>query len=206
MGIILSKFNQFDKTKYEKHLMVDIETLGQARNSVILSVGAVVFDPYATDLEETLQNSSAPHTFTTFYKKVDTDSCEKLGMVIDEDTITWWSKQKSEIIEAAFTDDGRETIQDVLKELFVFSRHCTRFWAKSPEFDMLIIEFAAKQAGLGTPWTYHACRDVRTLEELSGLSTKSSNTHDALGDAYNQAMTVQKAYAKLGLVRPEWPD
>ena len=202
----MTKFSKFNKTKYEKHMMCDIETLGQARNSVVLSIGAVVFDPYANDLEQVLQNSQSEHTFTTFYKKINIESCEKLGMVIEDDAIKWWSKQAPEILDAAFSDADREPIEDALKELFVFSRHCTRFWAKSPEFDFIILEYAAKQANLGNPWQYHRCRDVRTIEEISGLSTKSSNTHDALGDAYNQAMTVQKAYAKLGMVRPEWPD
>ena len=206
MGYTLSKFKKFDKTKYEKHCSIDIETLGQARNSVVLSIGAVVFDPYDNDLEAALQDTNAEHTFTTMYTKVDVESCEKLGMVIEDDTISWWAKQKDEIVEAAFADSNRKTIEEALKELFVFSRHCSRFWAKSPEFDLVILEYAAIRSQLGVPWQYHACRDIRTLEELTGLNTKSSNTHDALGDAYNQSMTVQQAYAKLGLVRPEWPD
>lgn len=184
--------------------MIDIETLGQARNSAILSVGCVVFDPYTNDLEEFQLDSTANHTFTTLYSKVEVESCEKLGMIIEDDAMHWWAKQKPEIIEAAFSDGDRQPIEDVLKELFVFSRHCTRFWAKSPEFDFIILEYAAKQANLGNPWQYHRCRDVRTIEELTGLSTKASNTHDALGDAYNQAIIVQKGYAKLGMQRPQW--
>jgi hypothetical protein len=203
---ILSKFNKFDKTKYEKHCMIDLECLGTGYNAVILSIGAVVFDPYASDLEAAQSNPDCEKTFSLMFERVDLDSCERLGMTIDEDTIKWWSKQNPEAIESAFSEENRKNMEDVLRELYIFSRHCTKFWAKSPQYDCSILEHAAKAANIGVAWQYYQLRDVRTIEELSGLESKSLNAHDALGDAYNQAMIIQKAYKKLGMQRPEWPE
>jgi exodeoxyribonuclease VIII len=127
-------------------------------------------------------------------------------MTIEEDVLKWWAKQSPEAIEAAFSESNRIMIEDVLKELFKFSKHCERFWAKSPEFDLSILQFAAKKANLGVPWSYYQERDIRTLEELTGFDTKDLNGHDALSDAYNEAMIVQKGYKKLGMIRPKWPE
>jgi hypothetical protein len=186
--------------------MIDLECLGTGYDSVILSIGAVVFDPYENDLEEVLEKRQESGSFSLMFERVDLDSCERLGMTIDEDTIKWWSRQNPKAIESAFSSENRKSVEDVLKQLFVLSRHCTKFWAKSPQYDMSILEHAAKMAKIGVPWNYYQLRDVRTIEEVTNLETKSSNDHDALGDAYNQAMMVQKAYAKLGLTRPEWPE
>jgi inhibitor of KinA sporulation pathway (predicted exonuclease) len=186
--------------------MIDIEALAQSTDAVILSVGAVAFDPYASDIEDYLQKKIEKGNFDTFYEKVSVESCLDLNMTIEDSTMTWWAKQSPEAIDAAFSEDNRKSIEQILKELFVFSRHCTHFWAKSPSYDMVILETAAKRLNTGVPWQYHQTRDVRTMEEVTGLSTKGSNTHDALSDAMNQAKIIQKGYQKLGLTRPVWPE
>jgi hypothetical protein len=205
-----------NKIKIDKHCMIDIEALAQSTDAVILSIGAVCFDPYANDIEDYLKSSSILNknlqqkiekgNFTTFYKKVSVESCLELNMCIEDSTMGWWAKQDQKVIDEAFSEEGREPIDQILKELFVFSKHCTHFWAKSPSYDMVILETAAKRLNAGIPWQYHQTRDVRTIEELTGLSSRGSNTHRADDDALNQAMIVQKGYQKLGLTRPVWPE
>jgi hypothetical protein len=186
--------------------MIDIECLAQSSDAVILTIGAICFDPYSNDIEDFQNQKIEKHNFTKFYRRVSIDSCTDAGLVISDDTVTWWSKQNQKAIDEAFSEDDREPLDKVLKELFTFSRHCTHFWAKSPQFDMSIIETAAKRLEFGVPWRYSQLRDVRTIEELTGLESRSSNDHRADEDALNQAKIVQKSYQKLGLTRPVWQD
>lgn len=197
-----------NKILIDKHCMIDIEALSQSTDAAILSIGAIWFDPYSQDITdiEAIRKGELVGNFKTFYKKVSIESCLELNMSVEDSTLSWWAKQKPEAIEEAFSENDRETIEQVLKELFVFSRHCVQFWAKSPSYDLVILETAAKRLNAGIPWQYHQTRDVRTIEEVTDLSSKGSNTHDALSDAINQASVVQKAYQKLGLTRPVWPE
>lgn len=199
----MSYFNKL-KPRIDQHCMIDIECLAQSNDSVILTIGAVCFDPYANDIEDFENQKIEKHNFTKFYKRVSIESCTDIGLVISEDTVKWWSKQNQHAIDEAFSEEDREPIDKVLKDLFMYSRHCTHFWAKSPQFDMSIIETAAKKLDLGVPWNYHQLRDVRTIEEITSLESKSSNNHRADDDALNQAKIVQKAYQKLGLTRPSF--
>jgi hypothetical protein len=195
-----------NKILIDKHCMIDIECLGQSTDSVILSVGAVSFDPYSTDINDYFQHKIEKGNYTTFYKKVSVESCLELDMKIEDDTMKRWSKQDQKVIDEAFSEENREPIAQVLKELFVFSKHCERFWAKSPSYDLVILETAAKRLNAGVPWQYHMTRDCRTIEELTFLNSKDSNNHDALSDALNQARIVQLGYQKLGLTRPVYPE
>ena len=74
------------------HGMIDLETLGVEPDSVIITVGAIKFDPY-TDEE--------PHN--GLYLRCDIEEqSEKLGRTIDDNTMAWWTKQPQKIQDEAF--------------------------------------------------------------------------------------------------------
>ena len=75
-----------------KHLMVDMETMAVSPNAVVLSLGAVHFDPYGTGYSDSL------------YFRIDIDDQDALGREVDPNTITWWSSQPPEIMEEAETE------------------------------------------------------------------------------------------------------
>ena len=83
--------------KMEQHLVLDLETLGTKTNSSILTIGALIFNPNSTDIldfvSEKTENSPS---ISTFYKKISLDSCESIGLEIDDATIKWWSQQNQE--------------------------------------------------------------------------------------------------------------
>ena len=64
------------------HLMIDLETLGTAADSVILSVGAVKFDLHSTAIDD-----------HGFYGSISIDSNFDAGRRVSEDTLLWWLKQ-----------------------------------------------------------------------------------------------------------------
>lgn len=185
-------------TKTERHLVLDLETLGTKANSCILTIGALVFDPYKTDLIDYINNKSENSPdISILYKKISIDSCVDLGMTVDDETIKWWSKQNEAAIEEAFSDDDRHDIKDVLLELNKFSRNCTKFWAKSPSFDCNIIEDAASKLQIGVPWAYHQTRCIRTIEDFTDFKTAKINSHNALEDCFYEAASVQTFYSKF---------
>ncbi|POO54357.1 hypothetical protein CPJ18_02345 [Agrobacterium rosae] len=59
-------------------LMIDIETLGTAPGSVILSVGAVTFNAETGEFGE------------GFYAAVEPQSAVDMGLTIDVSTLKWW--------------------------------------------------------------------------------------------------------------------
>ena len=64
-------------TQYD--LMIDIEGLGPTPTPVILSIGAVAFDPSKVESAETLRNRG-------FYVNINGLSCENVGMKMDSKT------------------------------------------------------------------------------------------------------------------------
>ena len=65
-------------------LMIDLETLSTSNNAAILTMAAVKFDPHA-DYRKVTVDQLPPNQ--VFYKRIDLDSCLKIGLVTnDEDT------------------------------------------------------------------------------------------------------------------------
>lgn len=80
----------------KNRIMVDLETLGTAPGSVILSIGAVRFD-----VEEGLLDE--------FYVNIDVESSQRLGLTIDGATVMWWMKQ-SDAARAKLSEGSGEDV------------------------------------------------------------------------------------------------
>lgn len=160
----------------KQNLMVDIETLGRNPGAAIISIGAVLFD------EEGLGEE--------FYAEIDPVDCQAHGLTIDAGTLRWWLSEQSE--EAADVIPGGRPLEEVLVEFGTFAMPCRTVWAKSPIFDVAILERAYEAVGVEAPWDFWQTRDVRTVmslrsaEELPHGGTK----HNALDDAKAQARNV----------------
>ncbi|MEM8381682.1 3'-5' exonuclease, partial [Morganella morganii] len=62
-----------------KHLMIDLETMGNKPDSAIVAIAAVPFDMVSGVTDDAL-----------FYEIIDLRSSEKYGGSIDADTVLWW--------------------------------------------------------------------------------------------------------------------
>jgi exodeoxyribonuclease VIII len=169
-----------------KHLMIDMETLAVSPRAVILSLGAVHFDPYGDQIYDEL------------YFKIDLDDQDKLNREIDPNTIEWWGKQDTAIMEEAFSSDNRIPLTEAVERFHKFSWGCDKFWSHGATFDLVIIEDLYRQLNKPLPWNYWQLRDTRTLFDLGHdpEMTKESK-HDALADARRQAIGVQNIFRKL---------
>lgn len=178
------------------HLMIDLETMSTEPNAAVVAIGAVLFDPYAEDTTESLQNSPQ------YYATISLESNAKAGRHICPKTITWWLTQSQEARERLITNPiGLDLAITGFRQAF---RHpIARVWAKDPDFDCVILRSAMAACGQPWPWSYWANRSVRTLVELAYPDTSDiplvgiGVIHTALDDAITQALLVQACYHQL---------
>jgi hypothetical protein len=171
-----------------KHLMVDLETMAVSPNAVILTLGAVHFNPYGTGYSDKI------------YFRINIDDQDALNREVDPSTLDWWSKQDPTIMEEAFSSDNRLPLVDAIDQFHKFAWGCSAFWAHGSCFDIVILENIYRQLGKPVPWNYWQIRDTRTLFDLGfDPDMPKGGKHDALEDAIRQAVGVQNMYRKLNI-------
>ncbi len=172
------------------HAMIDLETLSTNPNAVILTLGAVKFDPY-----------TVMKPYDDLYFRVDVDSQTEMGRDVMQDTLDWWGRQPKEISEEALSDDDRLPLNDMVKAINKWSVGVDVFWCQGPLFDYAILQDIYTQLGHPQPWQYWQIRDSRTLFSLVPRDNeKREGHHNALQDCIFQAKKVQKIYKQLGIV------
>lgn len=215
-----SRVKAADQPRNNCELMVDIESLGTIMGSPIVTIGAVLFDPYASDSSEELARR-------VFLRRIDlSDSIGLSSLGVDGGTLRWWFEQDDQAIKALVGDDA-VSASEALTDLYqychergkfanekFFSDICdfprtNRYWAKDPDFDMRLMQYYYELPGIQArqPWDFWSCRSVRTVQDLAwpegGLERPEFNVpgvaHDAGWDAITQAMTIQAAMRRLGL-------
>lgn len=165
-------------------VMLDIETLGTAPGSVILSIGAVAFN---LEAEHPLDGSDYAHSL------IATDSCRLLGMTTDDDTMAWWERQSPDAKKLLQTATKPATADThVVAVLAGFSRWMplnARVWGNGSDFDNVLLAAAYRKCGLPLPWLYSMSRCFRTMKRTYSWVPKpefQGVQHDALADAINQ--------------------
>lgn len=171
-------------------IMIDLETLATSPDAAVLTIGAIKFDPFGDDVRE-------PNC-DKFYVKVELDSCDRIGLVINEDTINWWANQSKESQEEAFSAEGRIDIVDAMNQLYKFCWGAKRVWSHGAGFDVIICEHIFKKINKAVPWNFWQVRCTRTLFDI-GIDPQRPPVlkHHALEDAWNQAVGVQNVFKKL---------
>lgn len=171
------------------HVMVDLETLGREPGAVIVSIGAVKFDP----MEETLGHN--------FYSPIVIQSCLDAGLVVDGATVQWWMERPNDVRHALFRPDPLP-LRVGLATFAKFYAGCECIWSHGSTFDIPILEAAYRALREELPWSSRNIRDTRTLFSLIPRSVCNSipwegPEHHALYDAIRQAQMVQAAYRWL---------
>ena len=187
-------------------MMVDLETCGVVSGSVILTIGAVRFDPRAKflsadDLSGTGLDPLTMREDRAFYRRVDIDSCLDLGMTQDPDTMKWWSEQDPDARFEAFAADPRIKLREALLQFCMWFKGtgAAKIWSHGATFDVAMVEGTCRHTELHIPWKFWDIRDTRTLYDFTGISPhRPMNHHHALWDALHQAEAVQRAYRTRG--------
>ncbi|MBM68176.1 MAG: hypothetical protein CME43_01920 [Haliea sp.] len=167
----------------QPYLIVDLETLGTKSNSVIMSIGAVLFTEKGIAKDK-------------FYTNIDIKSCIDKGLNVDGDTLMWWMEQSDTARNSL--NGNRLPLDKALQKLknYVFKNAKTydvHPVGNSARFDMGLLENAYNACGQEVFWKFWMERDYRTWKSLNGALPISrhngcdSATHNALQDAIEQA-------------------
>jgi hypothetical protein len=173
--------------------MLDIETLSTRPESVVLTLGAVKFDPWAADVD----------TDNGLYIRCNVDEQISMGRHIQDETLAWWGKQAEDVREEALGDHDRTGMNDMLDQLNRFLVGSNNIWCQGPAFDIVILENLYRQMERPTPWQFWQIRDSRTLFGVHGdpRDKGAKGAHNALIDCYYQARAVQQVYKQQGIVK-----
>ena len=170
-------------------IMVDIESLDTCPDCVILTIGAVRFDPKGNGVVERLE-----------LRPTIEEQTEKYNRKINEGTLAWWSQQSTEAIEEAMGDKNRMSFKGCMEILYKFCWNRRAVWSNGAGFDVVAMESAWRNLDMKIPWPYYTVRDTRTLFEVAGVSLKDGGhvtSHKCVEDAEHQAIVVQQAYMKI---------
>ena len=174
------------------HGMIDLETLSTRPDAVILSLGAIKFNPYT---------QQEPHD--PLYFRVDVDSQTNIGRHVMQDTLDWWATQPEHIREEALGEHDRISLTETVDLINKWSVGVDVFWCQGPLFDYAILQNLYAQLGRPVPWQYWAIRDSRTLFSLyKEEEQKKADAHNALADCDYQAKKVQRYFNTLNIKDP----
>lgn len=178
-----------------KDVIIDIETLSTLPNAIILTIGAIKFNRY-----EKLKEFD---DYETFYIRIDIDSCKKVGLKSDSDTIKWWKDQNKDVRYETIQNPDRKSIEEALNGLSKFVENSQYIWSQG-SFDSVILENAYRACGIEIPWKFWNIRDSRTLfdvtkVDLKMIEYKKDSTHNALIDCYRQLIATANAFQKLNI-------
>ena len=183
--------------------MLDLETMGSNSNAAIVSIGAVLFDPFTGE------------TGAEFYQVISLNSSSHYGE-LDSSTVVWWLNQ-SEEARAIFNDNVEKITLKKALELFSnwIADNCDKnhrdkpdavVWGNGATFDNVILGNAYKAVRIRQPWFFANDRDVRTIVDL-GRQLRKINpkkdlelegvAHNALDDAKFQVRYVSEIFKAL---------
>ena len=178
------------------HVMLDIETMGTGPRAPILSIGAVKFDEHKVVGE--------------FHTGVILNSNDKYNREHNSDTILWWLHNDRQPAREAYEKLDKVSLFTALTQFYEFCivqpepymlyDQLEGIWGNGATFDNVIIRSACEDADIKYPvpfWKDKCYRTVKNLRpdiELERVGTH----HDALDDARNQAVHLQKIMQALG--------
>ncbi len=175
--------------------MVDLETLGTSESAVILSIGAVKFDP--------MWREGASRILDGFHVAVDPASAQQSGGTIDANTVSWWMHHERAAARNSLQEMSKQDLFSALDGLAMWMNTDTiaGVWGNAPSFDCSILRHSFTRVGLDAPWKFWQDRCYRTLSVIGRDVPKPCEgiAHTALADATNQALHVQAIVSRLGL-------
>lgn len=178
--------------------MLDFETLSTAKNSKIITMAAIKYDPFG----EIVTLDEVPEELK-LYRRIDISSMDNLPLHECQQTKNWWLRQSDAAVIEAFGDgDDRIPVKEAMEELAKFARFSTRFWSHGSIFDIVIAETVGEAVGVRMPWHFTKIRDTRTIYEVAGVDPKDfpkQVAHHALHDCHAQVQAMQTAVKKLGI-------
>ena len=195
-----------------KHIMLDLETLGTDPYSVILSIGAVHFDP------------GSPGIFRdSFEVLIDPKTSMAAGLRVDPDTLFWWWDTDRDAARRYYMERLKFELPLALQGFSDWLGWVSQdpspdpekpnpevlIWGNGANFDNVLLANAYKAARMDVPWKFYQDRCFRTIKGLDPLGKLKPKgvlpgvpegiAHTALADAFYQAAWMQNICDHLKL-------
>lgn len=175
-------------------IMLDLETLSNKPNAMILCIGAVFFDPLTGNLRQ------------SFYQYINFKNHEKYDCHIDPETVMWWLKQSDDarlcvrdgcINNGISLPDALHSFNDYI-EAFADNTETVKIWGNGSDFDNVILANAYHATGITPPWKFYNNRCYRTLKNLvpDVKMQRIGTAHNAIDDAISQARHAMEILGK----------
>lgn len=174
----------------KNNLMLDIETLGTGSDAVVISIGAVLFDPLTGELGD------------SFYRALNYQDQIDKNRKPSYDTIKWWLSQSKEAQEVF--NEANVTTSEALVDFYAFCKNVNRLkpWGNGPSFDLTIVETLFKDFGYSElPWSFWNVRCFRTFREYiydGNETVREGVHHNAIDDCKHQIKVIKEGLAKNG--------
>ena len=193
------------------HIMLDFETLDTGPFPVLLSIGAVVFDPATNEVP------TDPNAAECFFRQISAQSCINRSASVSEATIKWWLSPEREPGRAHILDNKALPVDKILasfigwattfaeRDSSVVSERC--LWSHGLLADVRWLDSYMTSCGYEWPgqlFNYRSMRDTRTVYALAQQKqffdqVKPKIEHHPLYDCMAQAANLQRAFRVLGL-------
>lgn len=183
-------------------VMLDLETLSVRPHAAVIIIGAIKFNRRETwkvnITEEELYKKDV------FYRRISIDSCKKLKLHIDDNTVKWWEEQESSVRFEALEHKDRVTINKALQDFKDWFGNNTkvRIWGNGSGFDCSILGECFTRCNIQKPWKFWMERDLRTIMDVAKIYSSNLpkyKQHHALWDCYRQIIAFQMCENNLGL-------
>lgn len=182
-------------------VMIDIESLDVKAGGVVLTIGAVSFNPYElNDFDDLVRNG--------FHAKIKLKDSLAAGYKIDADTLCWWMQQSDAARLDIFDKDTSGKYQSVaMAELANYLKNsgCQDLWSRG-FMDIEMLNVYNRDVFGGPVFDFRSWRDMRTFQETLCdtpaemwpiESPENMVAHNALHDSAYQAMVVQKIISNV---------
>lgn len=173
------------------HLMIDLETLDVRPTSVILSLGAVLFN-------------QKQGVFDTLQLDFDLQEQFDIGRSISMDTLRWWMTQSKQSQKIFDKEGSKVSIATIPGELSKFTlgqnKKTLRVWSNGTDFDIGMVNNVFSQNNFTNKlWMFYNVTDYRTFGYITGFKKPVGKAaHDALADATHQAECILKFMRRKG--------
>lgn len=174
------------------NVMLDLETLGSSNKTVVVSIGAVYFDPNSDELGP------------TFYSEMidDLSSQTKAGRILESGSVLWWMQQPDDaraVFEQHLRTSARRTTTDTLDQFRAYLQPAENelcLWGNGADFDNAILGSLYEDMKIKRPWSFSQNRCYRTMRSLRRTKkfvkpNREGIRHHALDDAVFQAQMLQ---------------
>lgn len=159
-----------------KDVMIDLETLGNSNNAVVVQIGACYFD------------SGTGEVGDTFQVNVDAESSLRAGFEVSGSTIYWWLGQGTDA-QTSILRGEKEDVATAFNNLNLFLKKARCIWSHAT-FDFVILMNHLNRLNIKPKFHYRSARDIRTLVDLAKIDHKGYERagihHNALDDCIYQ--------------------